>query len=303
MILRFLKKRRGGLYSVLDTVLKPYDALTSIVNRYAKLETYVIGSGVSPSIDRYLYILSIALFFSSISIFIASSMLTIYILGMPILIGITVSAIALFIIILSIIAIGIAIPRILYANRSSVLESKAILLLLAISMLSSSGMNIYSVFERIQDVLGNDYRYFSVEIDRIRYLTRAGMPIDDVLRDVSQLTPSQTMRELFSSLSSFSRVGGNIVRVIEDILMRYISRYELGVERVADTLTVYMEIYVAVSLLIPILIGSLAMLFLVYPLRGISFEAIIFLSTFIIIPITSIAITILSDMAVSRLRP
>jgi len=68
-------------------------------------------------------------------------------------------------------------------------------------------------------------------------------------------------------------------------------------------LSVYTEIYVAISLLIPVLIGSLAMIFLIYPIGGISFEAIMFLSTFILIPVSSLVIAVLADVAVSRFRP
>jgi len=305
MSLKFLKKLREKLFDALYISLKPFEFLAYSIYRYIepKLEIYIIGSGISPSINRYTYISSLAMLISLIAIFIISSIYTIYVLGIAISIAITASAILSIVAVFLVLAMAIAIPRIMYSNRSRILESKAILLLMAISLLSASGLDIYSVFERIPNILGESYKYFSIEIDRARYMVRAGIPIDEVFSDIARITPSQILRELFSGLSSFSRVGGDLGRVVEGVLMRYISRYELGVERIANTLSVYTEIYVALSLLIPILIGSLAMLFLIYPIGGISFEAVMFLSTFIVIPVSSLIIAILADVAVSRFRP
>jgi len=305
MSLKFLKKLREKLSDALYISLKPFEFLVYSIYRYIdpKLEIYVIGSGISPSINRYVYISSLAMLVSLITVFVISSIYTIYVLGIAISIAITASAILSIATIFLVLAMAIAIPRIMYSNRSRILESKAILLLMAISLLSASGLDIYSVFERIPSILGKSYKYFSIEIDRARYMVRAGIPIDKVFSDIAKITPSQILRELFSGLSSFSRVGGDLGGVIEGVLTRYISRYELEVERIANTLSVYTEIYVALSLLIPVLIGSLAMIFLIYPIGGISFEAIMFLSTFILIPVSSLVIAVLADVAVSRFRP
>lgn len=305
MSLKFLKKLREKLSDALYISLKPFEFLIYSIYRYIdpKLEIYVIGSGISPSINRYVYISSLAMLVSLIAVFIISSIYTIYVFGIAIPIAITASAILSIATIFLVLAMVIAIPRIMYSNRSRILESKAILLLMAISLLSASGLDIYSVFERIPNILGESYKYFSIEIDRARYMVRAGIPIDKVFSDIARITPSQILRELFSGLSSFSRVGGDLGKVVEGVLTRYISRYELEVERIANTLSVYTEIYVAISLLIPVLIGSLAMIFLIYPIGGISFEAIMFLSTFILIPVSSLVIAVLADVAVSRFRP
>ncbi|ADM28461.1 Type II secretion system F domain [Ignisphaera aggregans DSM 17230] len=296
---------REKLSDALYISLKPFEFLIYSIYRYIdpKLEIYVIGSGISPSINRYVYISSLAMLVSLIAVFIISSIYTIYVFGIAIPIAITASAILSIATIFLVLAMVIAIPRIMYSNRSRILESKAILLLMAISLLSASGLDIYSVFERIPNILGESYKYFSIEIDRARYMVRAGIPIDKVFSDIARITPSQILRELFSGLSSFSRVGGDLGKVVEGVLTRYISRYELEVERIANTLSVYTEIYVAISLLIPVLIGSLAMIFLIYPIGGISFEAIMFLSTFILIPVSSLVIAVLADVAVSRFRP
>ncbi len=305
MSLKFLRMWREKLYNTQYIFLKPFEFLAYSIYRYIepKLEIYIVGSGISPSINRYTYVSSLSMLISSITIFIVSFIYTLYVLSITIPIAIVVSTIFSIVAIFLVLAMTIAIPRVMYFNRSRILESKAILLLMAVSLLSASGLSIYSVFERIPNILGKNYKYFSIEIDRAIYMVRAGIPIDEVFSDIARITPSQILRELFSSLSSFSRVGGDLGRVVEGILMRYISRYELEIEKISNTLSIYAEIYVALSLLIPILMGFLAMLFLIYPVGGISFEAVIFLSTCIIIPISSLVIMILSDVAVSRFRP
>ena len=64
-----------------------------------------------------------------------------------------------------------------------------------------------------------------------------------------------------------------------------------------------MEVYIALALLLPVLIGSIAVLTLIHPLAGISFEYIMFLSSFILLPVSTLAIVVLSDIIVSRIRP
>jgi flagellar protein FlaJ len=84
---------------------------------------------------------------------------------------------------------------------------------------------------------------------------------------------------------------------------RYVTRYSIRVERSVEALNMFMEVYVAVALLIPILVGSTAALLIIYPLAGISFEALMVLTTLILVPVSSAAIVVLADVIVSRVRP
>ncbi len=85
-------------------------------------------------------------------------------------------------------------------------------------------------------------------------------------------------------------------------MSNYISRYVILVEKTVNDLGIMMEIYLALALLIPILLGSVAVLFLLNPVSGISFEAMMFLTIFIVIPIISVAILVIVDSIVSKLR-
>jgi len=280
----------------IKTLLKSY---TSTVRDF---DVYVIGSGISTSYESYIegasQVIFIALIVSATLIFIALSR------SIPLLRAIAVAvASALFVALPLYMALAIYIPITLYKNRGEIVESKAIELLTALSLLVASGQTFYRVLESLPRILGRDYKFFSIELDLVTSLLRVGTPIADALRRVAKVTPSPTLRELFLSLSSIIGVGGNIAQVFWSLTERYVTRYSIRIERSAESLNAYMEIYVAIALLIPSLIGSMAALALIAPIAGISFEALLTLTTLILVPVASIAIVVLADVVVSRVRP
>jgi flagellar protein FlaJ len=151
--------------------------------------------------------------------------------------------------------------------------------------------------------LGKDFKVFSVELDMATSLLRVGVPVNEALKRVASITPSPTLRDLFISLSSIASIGGGVAQVVWSLVDRYVTRYSIRVERSVEALNMFMEVYVAVALLIPILVGSTAALLIIYPLAGISFEALMVLTTLILVPVSSAAIVVLADVIVSRVRP
>jgi len=301
--LESLKRLRDYTSRALDIASTPIKTLLkSYTSTVRDFDVYVIGSGVSTNYESYIERASqailIALIVSATLIFIALSR------SLPLLLAIAVAvASALFVALPLYMALAIYIPITLYKNRGETVESKAIELLTALSLLVASGQTFYRVLESLPRVLGRDYKFFSIEIDLVASLLRVGTPVADALRRVAKVTPSPTLRELFLSLSSIIGVGGNIAQVVWSLTERYVTRYSIRIERSAETLNTYMEIYVAIALLIPSLIGSMAALALIAPIAGISFEALLTLTTLILVPVASIAIVVLADVVVSRVRP
>ncbi|HID80516.1 MAG TPA: hypothetical protein EYP48_02230 [Ignisphaera sp.] len=136
----------------------------------------------------------------------------------------------------------------------------------------------------------------------VNSLIRIGIPIDEALHRVSSITPSLSVRELFVGLASVARVGGDPATIVNSIMANYIGRYGILVEKTVNDIGIIMEIYLALALLIPVILGSVAVLFLLHPIPVLSFEALMFLTIFILIPVASITILIIVDAMVSKLR-
>ncbi len=299
-----LKMLRKEFYEYIQVVVKPlYHLFTTIDNLLKlKLDIYVVGSGISSSIERYFIEASR---YTLIAILVAISTILLYIhsIGLPLLNSILLVVVASLLLLLTSIEFTVILPKILYRSRGSTIESKAILLLSATTLLLTGGQNIQNVFENLPKALGKDYRYFSIEIDFVKSLTRLGTPLDIALRKAAEITPSATIKEFLSTLASISNIGGDTPSIMRQQLDRYIARYEIGVEKAVESLNIYMEVFVALALLIPVLVGSIAVLTLLHPIAGVSFEYIMFLSSFILLPLSTVVVIVLADTIVSRIRP
>ena len=299
-----LKKLKDYTSRALDTAAKPFKHILrlytgSLIKNY---ETFVIGSGIAPSLDKYLTASSRAMLVASATLFALT--LAVCLRVLPLLISAVASAIvALVIAPAASGALLVYLPVAVHRNRGELLESKALQLLSALALLTASGQSIYRVFEALPRVLGKDFKVFSVELDMATSLLRIGVPVNEALKRVASITPSPTLRDLFISLSSIASIGGGVAQVVWSLVDRYVTRYSIRVERSVEALNMFMEVYVAVALLIPILVGSTAALLIIYPLAGISFEALMVLTTLILVPVSSAAIVVLADVIVSRVRP
>ncbi len=301
---KLLMKLRESISRSVDLASKPFKYLLQIyINSLVKgFEIYVIGSGISTSIERYLSTSSKILLATSITTFTITLVMTSR--ALPLFISLTVSAVASLVIAPSLsLAILIYLPMAMYRNRGEVLESKAITLLSALALLTASGQSIYRVLEALPVVLGRAYKVFSVELDLASSLIKVGVPVSEALKRVAHITPSNILRDLFLSLSSIISIGGNVAPVVQSLVERYVTRYGIRVERSVEELNIVMEVYVAITMLIPMIVNSTAAFLLIYPIAGLSFDAILVLTIPILMPIASVAIVTIADMIVSRVRP
>lgn len=295
--------RRLKLSKVLEDVVELINGpIHSIVSSFRGLEPLVIGSKISSSFDRYARISSLCILLAMLGTGIVS-----LIFMSKYVESIIISIVACILIPICVVfplalAIVIAIPSFAYSNRRSLLEAKFPLLAMTLSLLLASGIGIAKAFNELEKRFLEELKYFDLEVQMVNALIRIGIPIDEALQRVSSVTPSLSVRELFIGLASVARVGGDPATVVNSIMVNYIGRYGILVEKTVNDIGIMMETYLAFALLIPIVLGSIAVLFLLHPIPALSFEAIMFLTTFILIPIASITILIIVDSMVSKLR-
>jgi len=299
------KRFAGGISKTAGTALRPFKAF---VQRCTGLlvtdfDVYVIGSGISTNIEKYFELSAGALLIALV----ASFALSLFALSrfLPLLASlVAATTISLLVVLPLAMAVTIYLPAVVYKNRGEILESRAIHLLTALSLLAASGQTIYDVFKSLPRVLGRNYKLFSVEIDLATSLMAAGAPVDEALRSAARVTPSSTLKELFLSLSSLASIGTGIVGLTHGLTERYVVKHGLRIERGVEALNVYMEIYAAIAFLLPMLAGSFAALIMLAPVAvGISFDAFMALVTLILVPMASAIVIVMADVVVSRVRP
>jgi flagellar protein FlaJ len=87
---------------------------------------------------------------------------------------------------------------------------------------------------------------------------------------------------------------------VKAVTNKYLEKYALKVEKTVNELGVMLEIYLAIALLIPVVIGSLGALLIISPLGGISFELVIFILSYVVVPASSLASMVLIDATISK---
>jgi len=273
--------------------------LTTLYSKYPRIEDYVIGSGIG-SFSQYV---SISSRVSSIAItiaFFSLSMLTYYLSNSILLSILSGLVVSLGLVLPSCYVASIGYVFLKYRSRRDVMEARFPLLISLMSLVTTSEKNISRVFE----VLDRNYREvlkdFQVELDMITSLVKLNYPINEALARVAKITPSPTLREVLLGLSTSLIIGSEPLELMSTVTSKYLEKYTLKVERTVNELGIMLEIYLAIALLAPVVIGSLGTLLVLSPVGGISFELIVFILSYIVVPASSIASMILIDAVVSK---
>ncbi len=297
-----LKRRKSSLYSTIEDVAsiicKPVKIFLS---KHKGLEPYVIGSGLASSFDRYVTVVSMTI----VAMIMIGFAISAYILlrYLPLSTALLISlGITLSVILPLSLGLALSIPVTMYRNRGSILEAKFPLLASALSLLLASGTSIAKAF----DVLASRYheilRPFRVEIQLVNSLTRLGMPLHEALKLVASITPSPSVRELFESLATASKIGGDPAEIVRAAMQNYVDRYSLKVEKFVNDIGIVMESYLAISMILPLMLGGIAVLFIFLPMGFLNFDNIMFLTVFILIPTISVLSIIVIESLLSRMR-
>ena len=295
--------KRLNLFKALEDVMGLVsEPIYRVILLHRNLEPLVIGSKISSSFDRYARISSLCILFAIVGTGITSSIF-IYNYVKNVFISIVACILISICVVFPLaLALAIAIPSFVYSNRRSLLEAKFPLLAMTLSLLLASGIGIAKAFNELEKRFLEELKYFDLEVRMVNSLIRIGIPIDEALHRVSYITPSPSMKELLVGLASVARVGGDPATIVNSIMAGYIDRYGILVEKTVNDIGIMMEMYLAFALLVPVVLGSIAVLFLLYPIPMLPFEALMFLTIFILIPIASITILIIVDTMVSKLR-
>ena len=268
-----------------------------IYNFKPNLSNIVIGSGISPSYEKYAKTTSTII---TIIMILTGILLPISLYRKLGVLAIILGFIVPISIILPIgIALTIQIPIIMYRNRGSILEAKFPLFIAILATLTSSGAPLYVVFKELEhriDIL----KPFALEIGLLNSLISLGYKTDEALMRVARITPSKSLRETLISLRPVSRIGGNPYTVVSSVFRRYNDEYRLRVEGVVNTLGMLMEIFVASALLIPITLVTMAILVAIIP--GSFSTQMLIMALILTTSVASVAILIISDTIVSRMR-
>ncbi|MEM0348389.1 MAG: type II secretion system F family protein [Zestosphaera sp.] len=293
-----LKRRRVFNYLSLLPKLLTY-SFTTLYSRYPKLEDYVIGSGIS-SFDRYVSISSGASLTAILAAFLSFCVFTYYSSNsilLSLLSGVVVSLSVVFPL-CYVISLGVVFLK--YKSRREVMEARFPLLASLMSLVATSEKDLSRVFEVLNQSYSEVLKDFRVELEMITSLIKLNYPTNEALARVAKITPSPTLREVLLGLSASVVIGAEPLELMSTVTNKYLERYSLKVERAVNELGVMLEIYLAIALLTPVVVGSLGTLLVLNPVGGISFELVVFILSYLIVPASSIASMVLIDATVSK---
>ncbi|MEM0025256.1 MAG: type II secretion system F family protein [Zestosphaera sp.] len=293
-----LKRRRVFNYLSLLPKLLTY-SFTTLYSRYPKLEDYVIGSGIS-SFDRYVSISSGASLTAILAAFLSFCVFTYYLSNsilLSLLSGVVVSLGVVFPL-CYVISLGVVFLK--YKSRREVMEARFPLLASLMSLVATSEKDLSRVFEVLNQSYSEVLKDFRVELEMITSLIKLNYPTNEALARVAKITPSPTLREVLLGLSASVVIGAEPLELMSTVTNKYLERYSLKVERAVNELGVMLEIYLAIALLTPVVVGSLGTLLVLNPVGGISFELVVFILSYLIVPASSIASMVLIDATVSK---
>ncbi|MEB2836212.1 MAG: hypothetical protein GSR80_000234 [Desulfurococcales archaeon] len=281
-----------GLYRIAERLglAGPADKLAS------KLDVYIRGSGLRVSPRGY----AALVFLSSISSLALAPILLVLTRNPLLSLGasLVISAVAY--------VLGYSYPMVRYRNRGEMLEIKVIKLemymLSAFLSTPSYRDALYKLYER-RDLVG-----FEVELEEAaRYMALQRGDAAEALARAASITPSRTTRALLESLRGLLQAGFGLVEYLRWALASHYSQVEARYRAALDSLSMLMEIYMALAVLAPVLtiIGIIALYgigtSIVKP--TINPQLIIGAVAFVVSPAVALWVLITADSIISRLRP
>jgi len=271
------------------------------------LRYHVLGSGLSSSLERYtlayLIVMLVAVSAAAVSILVVA-----YIgLGLPILLTVIVALGAAFTVFILMLALYISIPVLAYKNRGSRLEPRFLLFAEALATKLLAGAGLSEAFIMLYEKEAKELKEFLLEMEYIVSGIKSGIPVETVLEEAARITPAPSLRSLFTGLAAAARTGTGVREIITASVTEYLYSLEIEIEKLSNSLGAILEVFVASCVMLPVAIGVVGLLLaisfqgaLVIP--GLSIDMLLFLSTFIIIPMLSAAVIVIVDSMVSRVR-
>ncbi len=269
--------------------------LKRLADRFARtLTPYVIGSGMKVSPRGYASLVVLSALVSPLIFFVIGYVVKGIILAIPMAMASAIIPGTVYLY-----------PLMKFRSRGDMLDVKILNLeaALATSLISSaSHEEAFLNLLPLSDVLG-----FDVELREIaKGLIHERLPLTDALIRASQITPSRTAALLFEGLKGIIDSGAGVLEYIYWMASSSYNDVEAKYRAAFNSLSVLMETYMAVAVLMPIVvIAALITLFGMgnfFPIT-VNPRYLTSLVSFFLTPLSAIGILIIADSIVSRLRP
>ncbi|MEB3859825.1 MAG: type II secretion system F family protein [Desulfurococcales archaeon] len=191
----------------------------------------------------------------------------------------------------------------LHYTRGERMESRFHAFAGVLGTLLSAGMPVEEAFREIESRYMEELAPFRREVAWINRLVSLNVPMRDALQWVASRTPSPSLSGLLYSLSETYRTGASMADVVWGELSSHLSDLALKVDRAVTSIGGIIESFVTLAVLLPTLTGVLAMLAAFGPLLGLGLEALIAVTSLLIVPLVSVFVAVISDWIVGRVRP
>lgn len=155
--------------------------------------------------------------------------------------------------------------------------------------LSSSGLAPEHIFELITGF--EEYGQISKQAGSIlRNMKTFGMSSVEALRDVAGRCPSQPFRQLLSGIASTIESGSDLSKYLEEVAKESLFEYKNKREMYLKTLSTYADIYTAILVAAPLIfLAVLGIMGIIGgDVFGMSVEEVIFLVTWVVLPVLNI---------------
>ncbi|MDT7867696.1 MAG: type II secretion system F family protein [Acidianus sp.] len=270
-----------------------------VIRMRPDLDNLVLGSGISQSLDRYCDSVVMPL----LVIVPAALVVAGFALALPhgLYMAVLVAALLAIMGFLLSLALSGVIPAFRFSSRSDAMEAKFHAFASTLALLLAGGREVHEALLGLYDYR-DELKEFSVEIDYLHKSLSLGGDPSKVLRRLSEITPSRSVKVLAESLAKAVETGSDPLSVVRYQLETYINYYYSLVDRVSATVGSLLEMFLAVGLILPILVTIAALLFAAYAVKGLSPMSLVTLAVFIILPIVSMMTVVLVDNQMSKLK-
>jgi len=265
----------------------PLNSLNSLVNRLVRMlnnyERYVIGSGLSPSLETYVRrSIKVTLIACSISLVLYA--LTALALGFKLINAIIDLIMLLAILIpLAFFLSTTLIPKLLFLNRGFKLEAKYYRLLFFLSLFLTSGLGVTKSLLKLTQ-LRDELKDFSIELDIIEDRLMLGYDFNEVISYVASITPCKSLSNLLLSIIGIERSGYSTLPVMTNLANNYFTLLKARMEEAINYLGMLTEAFIAIALIFPLIISIITSSTLLVPVGGLDPYALMLMTLLVIMP-------------------
>lgn len=262
---------------------------------FTELEKYVVGSGITTSLRRYLEI--VVRIMVVITVVVAVMGLIILNMITTLINAIITTLLVTSLVILTSLLMILLIPKLIYANRGFKLESKYLRLLYFLSTFIVAGLGITKALIRLKDF--EELRDFNIELELIANEVYLGKDLDEVLHYVASITPCKSFASFLITISNVSRSGRDVLPVINHLIDNYFIDIRSRMEEVIDYVSILSEAFVVVALIFPLIVSIIASTSTLAPFGLLDPYLLMIITTLLIVPTSSLAYYILVDYVMS----